>query len=448
MLYYLLRIIFRISNKFYFNSFQVIGRENIPEKGPVFFVANHPSAFMDPIVIATITKRRLFFLAKGSLFKSKFAQWILPKFNMIPIFSSDEVKGQGSKNKEIFARCYEHFAKGGAILVFPEGVSITERKIKKIQSGTARICLGAEAENNFSLGIKIIPIGLNFSDPHSFHSNLLINIDKPIVVSDFYEVYKEDTFKGARVLTDTIRERLEQLIITIQDAELDKLVSKIELIYKSQLLQELGFSLKDGVSDFETTKAISDSVHYFVKLEPERVDSFKKSIYSYLDDLDRLKLKDVWIRTEGSKPAISVSLKSIAYFIIGFPLFLFGLVNNFLPFKLPSWMARFISKRSDFFGSIALTVGTFTFLIFYSLQIWLVNHYLQNWKISLAYAFLLPISGLFANSYYHRFIHLRGKWAVFSLFNKKTTMISSLMARRNKIIDDLNRGKDDFLKQT
>lgn len=446
MIYYLLRVLFRIANKFYFRSFQVKGAENIPEKGPVFFVANHPSAFMDPIVIATITNRHLFFLAKGALFESKFSRWLLPKFNMIPIFRSHETPGQGQKNKEIFSICYKHFAKGGAILAFPEGISITERKIKKIQTGTARICLGAEAENNFALDVKIVTIGLNFSDPHKFYSDVLINIDKPIHVSDFYELYKQDPFKGAHALTDEIRARLEQQVIAIQDAEEDKLVANIEKLYKSQLLFELGHSPKEMSDDFQTTKAIHDSVRYFSEQEPERVQGFKKEINAYLDQLNRLALNDALIKGVGNASPVSDAVKAALYLFIGFPLFAFGFLNNYLPFRIPFWSAPLISRRPEYYGSIALTLGTFTFIFFYALQIWLVNMLVGDWRISLCYGLLLPVSGLFSFFYYRRFTMLRGKWKIFSLFYRKTNVITSLIAKRQHIIDELTRGKDDFIK--
>ena len=72
MFYQILRFLFRITNKFYFKNLQINGLENIPKNGPVFLAANHPSAFMDPMVIVTITKRPLFMLAKGVLFQNPF----------------------------------------------------------------------------------------------------------------------------------------------------------------------------------------------------------------------------------------------------------------------------------------------------------------------------------------------------------------------------------------
>ena len=445
MAYFLIRLIFRITNRFYFRNLQVSGLENIPKAGPVFLVANHPSTFMDPLVIATATNRPLYFLGKGVLFQNKLLKWLLPKFHVIPIYRSHETPGETHKNKDVFTQCYKHFAKGGALLAFPEGISLTERKIKKIQSGTARICLGAEAENNYSLDIKIIVVGLNFSDPHKFRSDLFINIDKPINVSDFYEQYKQDTFRAAHALTDEIRKRMETQVVAIQDADVDKLVADIELIFKAQLLKDLGHSPGEMENVFNTTKTISDCVHYFVESQPERVAKIRNGISSYLNDLERLSLTDNVVSGSGKKAPVFDALRSICFLFLGLPFFVFGFINNFLPWRIPGWAARAISKREEFYGSIALTMGTFMFIVFYSLQIWLINKYTHDWRIVLGYAIALPLSGLFAFYYYKRFTNIRNNWVFFSLFYKKTGLISSLVSRRQTIIEELEKGRQEYL---
>lgn len=445
MLYILFRFIFRVTNRFYFRNFQVKGLENIPKEGPVFLVANHPSTFMDPIVIGTVTNRPLYFLGKGVLFQNKLLKWLLPKFHVIPIYRSHETPGEAHKNKDVFVQCYRHFEKGGAMLAFPEGISLTERKIKKIQSGTARICLGAEVENNYSLNIKIVTIGLNFSNPHKFQSDLFVNIDKPINVSDFYEQYKQDTFKAAHALTDEIRKRLETQVVAIQDSDVDKLVANIEIIFKSQLLKDLGHSPTEMENVFNTTKTMSDCVHYFVEFQPERVEKLRGEINSYLNDLERLSLSDSVVGGSEKKAPVFDALKSIFFLVVGLPFFVFGFINNFLPWRIPGWAARAISKREEFFGSIALSLGTLTFIVFYSIQIWLVNKYTHDWRMVLGYAMALPISGLFAFYYYRRFTNIRGNWMFFSLFYKKSNLISSLISKRQTIIEELERGRKEYL---
>ena len=447
MLYKLLRFIFRITNKFYFRTIQIKGLENVPQEGPVLFVANHPSAFMDPMIIGTLLNRPMFFLAKGSLFKNKFTRWFLPKFNMIPIFRSEETPDQMHKNKEVFEHCHKHFAKNGAILIFPEGVSLTERKLKELKTGAARICLGAEAESNFNLGIKIVTIGLNYSDPHKFQSELFMNIDEPINVSDYSNLYTEDSFKAVHALTDEIRTRLEKQVIAIQDSETDKLVTNIELIYKSQLLKDLGHSSENMENNFKTTKAISDSVHHFMISDPDRVEQMKVKISTYLDNLEQLALNDTLIKgIEKSAPFFS-TLKALFYLVIGFPFFIFGFLNNYLPFKIPGWLAKRIVNRQEFYGAISLSVGTLTFLIFYSLQIWLLSKFVIDWRILGCYIILSPLSGLFAFYYFKRFTTIRGNWRIFSLFYKKTKLITTLLSDRQTIIDGLDKGKEDFVSR-
>ena len=445
MFYQILRFLFRITNKFYFKNLQINGLENIPKNGPVFLAANHPSAFMDPMVIVTITKRPLFMLAKGVLFQNPFLKWLLPHLNIIPIYRSHETPELTNKNKEVFSKCYMHFAKGGAILAFPEGISLTERKIKKIQSGAARICLGAEAENNFSLDVKIVTIGLNFSNPHKFQSDLYINIDKPINVSDYYDQYKQDTFKAAHALTDAIRDRLEAQVIAIQDSEMDKLVSNIEIIFKAQILEDLGHSPKIMAHDFNTTRQISDSVHYFLEKDPQRVENLKNKISTYLNKLENLSLDDKLIKgVEKTKPIFDTIL-SIFFLTLGSPFFIYGFVNNFLPFRIPFWCARGFSKRPEFHGSIAYSMGTFTFLLFYTLQILLINKLTHDWIYVLAYGLSLPISGLLAFYYYKKFKSIRGSWKIFSLFYKRITVITSVINEREIIINELEKARKEFV---
>ena len=286
---------------------------------------------------------------------------------------------------------------------------------------------------------------MNFSDPHSFQSDLYINIDKPIHVSDYYEQYKQDTFKAAHALTDEIRKRLEAQVVAIQDSDVDKLVANIETIFKAQILEDLGHSPKVMAHDFNTTRAISDSVHYFLERDPQRVETLKTKINSYLQKLNDLSLDDKLIkRVEKTKP-VSDTIFSLFFLVLGFPLFVYGFINNFLPFRIPFWCARGISKRPEFQGSIAYSMGTFTFLIFYSLQIWLASKYLADWRLVLAYGLSLPISGLLAFYYYKRYRSIRGSWKIFSLFYKKTTLITSLITERELIITELEKARKEFV---
>lgn len=292
---------------------------------------------MDPIVIGLQMKQKLFFLAKAEVFRSPLAKWLLPKFNMIPVYRKQDNPSQMHRNEETFDKCYEHLLNKGTIMIFPEGVSLTQRKLEKIKTGAARIALGAEAANDYKLGVKILTVGLNYSNPHRFQSELFINMDTPIEVLDFSEQHKNDTFKAAHALTDLIRQRMEHHIIAIDDTDTDRLVKNIETVYKSKLLQDK----PTKEEDFIMTKRIVDAVNYFKENQPERVQRISKLADDYFTSLDRLSLKDYLLKDfSKSRSVFFRSAYTLAYLIMGFPFWIFGFINNYLPYKLPYYIAR------------------------------------------------------------------------------------------------------------
>ena len=134
MLYRVFKWLFILTVKGYFRSIYINGKSNIPDSGPVIFVANHNSAFMDPILLAVHIKRPVYFLARGESFKSKLVSILFEWLHMIPIYRPNISPDEVYKNKEIFQRCYDHLSNGKTIMIFPEGISKTVRKIIKTKA--------------------------------------------------------------------------------------------------------------------------------------------------------------------------------------------------------------------------------------------------------------------------------------------------------------------------
>ncbi len=445
MIYLLLKFVFRITIRVFFRSVKVVNREFIPGKGPMIVTANHPSTFMDPIVVGAQIKPSLHFLAKGAVFHSRFTKWLLPKFNMIPVYRAQDDPSELHKNEDTFRKCHEHLEKKGSILIFPEGKSTEGRKLDKIKTGTARIALGAEAKNNWQLGIKILTAGLNYSDPNKFQSTLLINFDKPIEVKDFKEMYEQDAFKAAHALTELISEKIKKHIIAIESQQLDEFIQNIETVFKWKILKDQGKSSKSVEHDYEVTKAIVDAVKYFLEKEPERLEKFRNEIDLYLNRLERLNLNDKLIGSTLKSGSIIVkSIFTFLYFTAGLPVYLFGVVNNYLPYKIPYWMARKFTNDPQYFGAITMSAGTLTFIIFYVLQLYLLQGWLQDWVITLGYFILLPVSGFFAFFYWKKFTNVRGQWRVLSIFIRRNTLIAELVQQRKKIFEELEKARAEY----
>lgn len=442
MLYFILKNLFRITFKVFFKNAFRHHPERIPEKGPLIICANHPGAFLDPVVIASMTNRRLYFLAKGSVFKGPFAKWFLPKLNMIPVYRAQDDPGQMHKNQETFIRCFEHLGKGGTILIFPEGISITERKLKPLKTGAARIALGAEEKYGYNLGVKISCIGLNYEDPHTFGRNVYVGFSEAISAADYTEKYKADGFAAAEELTEEIRKRLEEQMIHTSDAETDKLVAYIEKLYKDDLLKEQGIDKKDKPAEFELTKEIVRAVNYFRQRDPQRVEKITLDIRSYFWKLDELGLSDSTLRKGSARSRLWLrSIRDFFFILLGFPVYIFGLLHNYLPFICASLLSKKLVKSKEFQGAIGAAAGMIFFLIWYialSITTW---HYFHEWGVmnrpgwfTLLYMISWPLSGMFAWFYFLAVRHISSRWLMISLFFKRSALIADLVLQRKAII--------------
>jgi 1-acyl-sn-glycerol-3-phosphate acyltransferase len=78
------------------------------------------------------------------------------------------------KNDEMFKACFDKLENKGVILIFPEGTSKTERILRSIKTGAARIALGTSRNNDFNINVTILPVGLNYSNSSRFRSEMSV----------------------------------------------------------------------------------------------------------------------------------------------------------------------------------------------------------------------------------------------------------------------------------
>ena len=447
MLYPILKLIAKVALKVFFKSIKIKHKDLIPQQGPMIVVANHPNTFMDPILLASLVRPQVYFLANSSVFATPFLRWLFKQLHMIPIQrKTDTVK---IDNKEIFQKCYDFLAGGGTLIIFPEGTSVHARRLQKLKSGTARIALGAEAQHDFKLGIKIATFGLNYSKPDSFRSEVFVNVHEPILVNEYKEEYLQDDYQAAVQITEKMRDQLEEHIITTQDEAEDRLAKQVETVYKSQLNQEIQLAEEPKEQDYLMTKGIVDAIQHFQEHDPVRLERFSPQISKYLKDLDRLKLNDAVFAPKTPKSGIlGASLLSAFYFLLGFPFFLYGLINNYIPYIIPSKVAALVvkwSKAEEYTAPVMMITGIFSFSFFYIIQLVAVHWIFQNWWVTLAYFISLPVSGFFALFYANYMHNTKDKWRLFSLFYKRSDLVASLVQQRRGIIQELEKAKEDYL---
>ena len=75
MLYRFLKIIVGIGIHFYYKEVKVLNRKSLTHNGPLIIISNHPNTLMDAMMIGFASKQPIYYIAKGTLFDSKFKLW-------------------------------------------------------------------------------------------------------------------------------------------------------------------------------------------------------------------------------------------------------------------------------------------------------------------------------------------------------------------------------------
>ncbi|NNM10254.1 MAG: hypothetical protein HKO61_13870 [Flavobacteriaceae bacterium] len=432
MLYRILKWLFYPAVNGYFRGISIKGRSNILESGPIIFVANHNSAFMDPILLGIHIKQSLYFLARGEAFKSKLSSAIFNFLNMIPVYRPEITPDEIHKNKEVFERCFDHLQKGKTLLIFPEGFSKTVRNLRRLKTGAARIALGAEDQKDFNLNVQIVPIGINYSDPHTFRSDVFINFGRPIEIAKFKEDYLKNEKDTVLKLTKDIKERLKELLVIVKDEKLSKLVIQIETLYRNRFKDPTDI-YEEATESFKLSKDIAMAVNFIQKESPGKMNDLRSEIDRYFKKLDQLKLRDEQIKTGKNRLRLPWN---VFYFIFGAPICVYGFLANILPYTTVRLLSAKIRIREDFIGSLKLALGAFVFLIFYILETvffgWMIN-----WYWSILFALSLYPAGLFTINYIGNFYLFQSDFRYARLFKRRRDLIEQLKLTRLELMKAL-----------
>jgi 1-acyl-sn-glycerol-3-phosphate acyltransferase len=127
---------------------KVVGAHNIPRNG-AFVVAPIHRSNIDIPLVGLITKRRLRFMGKDSLWKKKPAALLLSALGGFPVT-------RGSADREALKRCIQVLEAGEPLVLFPEGTRKSGSQVQPLMDGSAYIAVKA--------GVPIIPVGIGGSE--------------------------------------------------------------------------------------------------------------------------------------------------------------------------------------------------------------------------------------------------------------------------------------------
>lgn len=446
MLYSLIQKISVLAIKLFFNQISIQNKQIVPNTSPIIFVANHPNFFMDPLIIGSYCPRQLYFFAKSTLFNSPLKKRILTRLNLVPVYRKTDDKENMGGNVNSFNKGYKILENNGAFLIFPEGISVGKRVLEKLKTGAARIGLEAELKNDFDLNIVIIPIGLSYSDQVRFRSNIMIRFGSPIELSKFEKEYKTNEVKTVKKVTLIIEKSLNNLTNYYQTDQIEDIVQGLELIYKMELMTELGMEVDNKNDDFIISKILTDAVQWYKDNEPALIIEFREKLNEYIDLLKQLDIRDEFLDPVRQEKRGWGKTKTILFLVIGSPLFIWGIITNYIPYILPRVLVEITNKDQSEEASWKLIYGFIFFVFYYAVSITFIWKLTQNIFLTILFASSLIPSGDFA-LYYSKNINKYKQHVKFlSIFYKKRTLIFEIIQRRIELLQFIEKSKNRYLQ--
>ena len=146
-LYYVVRAVVTGFTRLW-TRMSITGREHIPRQGAFVLAPVHRSN-MDTPIAACVTRRRMRFMGKDSLWKGGPVSWVLSSLGGFPVT-------RGTADREALRRCAAVLEGGEPLVMFPEGERKSGDVVQPLFDGAAYLALKA--------GVPIVPVGIGGSE--------------------------------------------------------------------------------------------------------------------------------------------------------------------------------------------------------------------------------------------------------------------------------------------
>src|SRR5437762_12442724 len=116
--YTLVRAMTRFWLWFFFRRVSVRHPERVPRDGAVLLCINHPTNFIDSLVVGGAVPRKVHYLATAALFRNKVLARFLLKMGAIPVYRRQDDPDKMDKNVGTFEACFAALAGGRLVAIY------------------------------------------------------------------------------------------------------------------------------------------------------------------------------------------------------------------------------------------------------------------------------------------------------------------------------------------
>jgi 1-acyl-sn-glycerol-3-phosphate acyltransferase len=183
---------------------EVIGRENVPAEGAFILAPGAHRSNIETFVVSVVTRRRMRFMGKDSLWKHRASDWFFSSLGGFPI-------NRDTADREALTQMLALLNEGEPVVVFPEGTRRLGPTIdpEHMRDGVAYAACRAQ--------IPIVPVGIGGSErvmpPKAKYlrpSKMVLVVGEPLPPAPLKESGRVSR-SSVRTLTDDLRTTLQAL---------------------------------------------------------------------------------------------------------------------------------------------------------------------------------------------------------------------------------------------
>jgi 1-acyl-sn-glycerol-3-phosphate acyltransferase len=384
----------------YYSEVEITGRERIPRNEPVIFAPNHQNALMDALIVLFSAPGDVVFLARADIFRKKTLAFLLNSLKILPVFRQRDGAAELGKNQEIFDITVDVLNQKHYLCIMPEGNHGDQRKLRQLVKGIFRIAFKAQEPYGDKPFVKLVPVGIDLGHYVKQHQTLLVNYGNPIEISDYWEQYQENPARGINAVRDRLATEMKPLMIHIGTDDYYEAVMGLRKVFNARMREIMGIEGKKLSDRFRADKEMIDRFHRAIEEDEDRVREVAGKVDRYFEGVKGSNTRDWVVRDRGY--GFWRTLWRYLTLVITFPVFLYGLVNNAIPYFVPVRLVRNI-KDLQFHSSVKAGLGlVIIFPLCYLLQTLLVGILTGPWWIWAAYLVSLFPAGKVALYWYFR----------------------------------------------
>jgi 1-acyl-sn-glycerol-3-phosphate acyltransferase len=416
----------------FFRQIEVVGLDHVPADGAVIFAGNHPNSLIDPVLIITTSGRKIHFAAKDTLIASRFLRPVLRGIGAVPIARRVDHEGQRPDNQAAFAAMFDVLGGGGAVGIFPEGISHDGSQLAALKTGAARLALGAAARGT---RVRVVPCGLNFVRPRRFRSRVLVQYGAPIALgAEELAHHAEDEAGAVRDLTAGIERGLRALTINAADWDTVRKLASVRRLY-----QPLDIGIDDRI---ELARRFNE--HYPRVKDDPRVVSVMTRVGAYQDRLDELSIADHEVARDLAPGRVVLKVLRYLLLVLGWlPLTVLGAPLHLPTVVLAEVAGRRLTPRKDVLATTKLLTGLLVALLAYAAVVGLAAWSAGSWAALVAVV-LVPLTGHATLQVIERFHLLRRGLRVLVHRLRSRRELERLRHERAALADEVGRLVDEL----